>query len=105
MEYKCPARESSAFLCDKVAEYQINGTVWCNTHARRVLEGDDLTVRVREYTETSSDLERVRQREATERIRKFATSDPEVAKKRKISGWEKSGWEKQVSDINGVQTC
>jgi len=49
MEYKCPARESSAFLCDRVAEYQINGTVWCATHARRVLDGDDLTVKVRDY--------------------------------------------------------
>jgi len=49
MEYKCPARESSKYLCDRVAEYQINGTVWCNIHARRVLDGDDLTVRVREF--------------------------------------------------------
>jgi hypothetical protein len=38
MKYKCPARESSKFLCDKVAEYQIEGTVWCNTHARRVID-------------------------------------------------------------------
>jgi len=50
MQYKCPARESSEFLCDRVAEYQIEGTVWCNTHARRVLEGDDLTVKVRKFT-------------------------------------------------------
>lgn len=49
MEYKCPARESSKYLCDRVAEYQINGTVLCNIHARRVLDGDDLTVRVREF--------------------------------------------------------
>ena len=47
MEYKCPARESSAFLCDRVAKYQINGTVWCGTHARRVQDGDDLTVKVK----------------------------------------------------------
>jgi len=51
VKFKCPARESSEFLCDRVAEYQINGTVWCNTHARRILEGDDLTVRVREFAE------------------------------------------------------
>jgi len=38
MEYKCPARESSAFLCDRVAEYHIDGTVWCNTHAKRIVE-------------------------------------------------------------------
>ena len=50
MEFKCPAKESSKFLCDRVAEYQIEGTVWCNTHAKRVLDGDDLTVRVREFT-------------------------------------------------------
>ena len=49
MEYKCPSRESSEFLCDRVAEYHIDGTVWCNTHARRILEGDDLTVKVREF--------------------------------------------------------
>jgi hypothetical protein len=59
VEFKCPARESSVFLCDRVAEYQINGTVWCNTHARRILEAisaeeDDLnqrqrSVKVREW--------------------------------------------------------
>ena len=49
MEYKCPARESSKFLCDRIAEYQIEGTVWCNMHARRIIEGDDLTVKVREF--------------------------------------------------------
>jgi len=38
MEYKCPSRESSEFLCDRVAKYQIDGTVWCNTHARRIIE-------------------------------------------------------------------
>ena len=32
---KCPAIESSKFLCDREAEYQIEGTVWCNIHARR----------------------------------------------------------------------
>jgi len=49
MAYKCPAKESSKFLCDRVAEYHVNGTVWCNTHARRVLDGDDMTVKIREY--------------------------------------------------------
>ena len=34
----CPARESSRYLCDRVAEYLINGTLWCNIHARR--QGD-----------------------------------------------------------------
>ena len=49
MQYKCPAIESTKYLCDRVAEYQIEGTVWCNTHARRVLEGDDMAVTVREF--------------------------------------------------------
>jgi len=49
MQYKCPAIESTKYLCDRVAEYQIEGTVWCHTHARRVLEGDDMAVTVREF--------------------------------------------------------
>ena len=32
--------------------------------------------------------EEIRQREVTERIRRFATPDPEVAKKRESEGWE-----------------
>ena len=31
--------------------------------------------------------EEIRQREVTERIRRFATPDPEVAKKRASEGW------------------
>ena len=38
MEYKCPSRESSKYLCDRVSEYQIDGTLWCNIHARRIIE-------------------------------------------------------------------
>ena len=38
MEYKCPSRESSEYLCDRVAEYQIDGTLWCDIHARRIIE-------------------------------------------------------------------
>ena len=34
--------------------------------------------------------EEIRQREVTERIRRFATSDPEVAKQREADGWGKS---------------
>jgi hypothetical protein len=34
---KCPARESSKFLCGRVAEYQIDGTVWCHIHASRIV--------------------------------------------------------------------
>ena len=34
--------------------------------------------------------EEIRQREVTERIRRFATSDPEVAKQREAEGWGKS---------------
>ena len=43
MEFKCPARESSEFLCDRVAEYQIEGTMWCHIHARRVMERQEET--------------------------------------------------------------
>ena len=32
---KCPVRESSAYLCDRKAEYAINGTVLCHHHAMR----------------------------------------------------------------------
>ena len=46
-ELKCPARESSEFLCDREAEYQVNGTIYCNKHARRIIEGGML----REATE------------------------------------------------------
>ena len=38
MEHKCPSRESSEYLCDRVAEYQIDGTLWCDIHARRIIE-------------------------------------------------------------------
>ena len=38
MRYICPARESSAFLCDRVAEYHIDGIVYCNWHARQIIE-------------------------------------------------------------------
>ena len=47
MRLKCPARESSEFLCDRVAEYQVNGTIYCNKHARRIIEGG----KMREATE------------------------------------------------------
>ena len=35
---KCPAIESSAYLCDRLAEYEVSGSVYCGTHARRVVE-------------------------------------------------------------------
>ena len=38
-ELKCPAWESSEFLCDRVAEYQLNGIIYCEIHARRIMEG------------------------------------------------------------------
>jgi len=34
--------------------------------------------------------EEIRQREVTERIRRFGTSDPEVAKRREAAGWGKA---------------
>jgi len=39
--------------------------------------------------------EEIRQREVTKRIRRFATSDPEVAKQREADGWRNS---KEVLD-------
>jgi len=36
--HRCPAIESSKFLCDRIAEYQIEGTMWCHIHARRVMK-------------------------------------------------------------------
>ena len=41
------------------------------------------------YTSIEEAKEEIRQREVTERIRRFATSDPEVAKKREAEGWGK----------------
>ena len=35
---KCPMIESSEFLCDRLAEYEISGVVVCETHARRLEE-------------------------------------------------------------------
>jgi hypothetical protein len=35
---KCPAIESSEYLCDRLAEYEVSGSVYCGTHARRVVE-------------------------------------------------------------------
>ena len=35
---KCPIIESSEFLCDRPAAYEINGVVVCETHARRLEE-------------------------------------------------------------------
>ena len=46
-QLKCPARESSEFLCDDPAEYQINGTIYCLRHAQRIMKGG----RAREATE------------------------------------------------------
>ena len=36
----CPAIESRDYLCARTAQYQINGTLWCRFHARRVQEQD-----------------------------------------------------------------
>ena len=37
---KCPKIESSKYLCDRPAEYEISGVVVCETHARRMMDGD-----------------------------------------------------------------
>ena len=42
------------------------------------------------YMSIEEAKEEIRQREVTERIRRFATSDPEVAKQREAEGWGKS---------------
>jgi len=38
LELICPARESRQYLCGRVASYQIEGTRWCQIHARRIME-------------------------------------------------------------------
>jgi len=38
--------------------------------------------------ESDSTIEEIRQSEVKERISKFATSDPEVARRRELAGWE-----------------
>jgi len=35
---KCPQIESSQYLCDRPAEYHIDGTIYCHHHARRLME-------------------------------------------------------------------
>ena len=42
------------------------------------------------YMSIEEAKEEIRQREVTERIRRFATPDPEVAKTREAEGWGKS---------------
>ena len=37
-QVKCPAIESRNFLCDRNAEYLIDGTLFCGIHARRMME-------------------------------------------------------------------
>ena len=34
---RCPEIESTKFLCDREASYQVNGTVYCQIHAQRLL--------------------------------------------------------------------
>jgi|6_EtaG_2_1085325.scaffolds.fasta_scaffold04353_10 hypothetical protein len=37
-ELKCPQIESNAYLCDRAGEYQVDGTIYCARHARRLME-------------------------------------------------------------------
>ena len=37
-QLKCPSIESSKFLCDREAFYQIDGIVYCQIHARRIMK-------------------------------------------------------------------
>ena len=36
-DLRCPHRESTKFLCDREASYQVDGTVYCQIHAQRLL--------------------------------------------------------------------
>ena len=38
LELKCPQIESREDLCDRTAEYQVDGTIYCARHARRLIE-------------------------------------------------------------------
>ena len=35
---KCPRIESSEYLCDREASYCVDGVVYCERHARRIME-------------------------------------------------------------------
>lgn len=37
MTLQCPHIESTRFLCDRAASYQIDGVVYCPIHARRLM--------------------------------------------------------------------
>ena len=39
---KCPHIESKENLCDREAEYYVNGTIYCDRHARRVQTSSEL---------------------------------------------------------------
>lgn len=58
MDFRCPARESSKFLCGRLAEYQINGTIWCGTHARRIIESGVINLAHNDAITTQSEGER-----------------------------------------------
>ena len=34
---QCPHVESNQYLCDRLAGYQVDGTVYCAIHARRLM--------------------------------------------------------------------
>ena len=38
LELRCPQVKSSEYLCDRTAEYQVDGTIYCKRHARRLME-------------------------------------------------------------------
>ena len=38
MTLKCPQIESARFTCDREASYQIDGVVYCQIHARHLME-------------------------------------------------------------------
>ena len=37
LELRCPQIESSEYLCDRAGEYQVDGTIYCARHARRLM--------------------------------------------------------------------
>jgi hypothetical protein len=42
LELRCPQIESSEYLCDRVGEYQVDGTIYCARHARRLMAKKEL---------------------------------------------------------------
>jgi len=53
LELKCPQIESSEYLCDRTAGYQIDGTIYCAHRARQLME---LKTQKKDSTNTKSTM-------------------------------------------------